>query len=318
MKETLITTHKLNPLIDPHLHIWGGEVAAYLFLGGLVAGILVSASYLLLKKENSLFYLSYKLPLWAPLLLILGMFFLFLDLEYKSHLFRFYTTFQITSPMSWGAWILLFAYPASFYLLLLTLPKGYPSLWQKGLKYLGQETGEKLHQWAEKHKRKYLLLCLSIGAALGLYTGILLSDYVARPFWNTPLLPPLFLISGISTALALASLLTTSKEEGHLYGTLDAYAIGLELLLLFFFLLHFLSSEAIFQNSLYLILGGELTPTFWVGFVFLGLFFPLLIEIGGQGEFPTWKLASFFVLFGGFVFRYVLLQAGQLSQWIPY
>jgi hypothetical protein len=34
MRELTITRD--NPMIDPSLHIWGGEVAIYLFLGGLV------------------------------------------------------------------------------------------------------------------------------------------------------------------------------------------------------------------------------------------------------------------------------------------
>ena len=36
-----ITSTRSNPLIDPDLHIWHGEVAAYLFLGGVVAGVMV-------------------------------------------------------------------------------------------------------------------------------------------------------------------------------------------------------------------------------------------------------------------------------------
>ena len=39
--------------------------------------------------------------------------------------FRFYALFQITSPMSWGAWILTFIYPISILQILSTLRRGY-------------------------------------------------------------------------------------------------------------------------------------------------------------------------------------------------
>ena len=43
MKEELFVTARSNALIDPSLHIWTWEVAMYLFLGGLTAGIMVFA-----------------------------------------------------------------------------------------------------------------------------------------------------------------------------------------------------------------------------------------------------------------------------------
>ena len=36
-----ITTTRHNPLIDPHLAVWSWEIPVYLFLGGLVAGMMI-------------------------------------------------------------------------------------------------------------------------------------------------------------------------------------------------------------------------------------------------------------------------------------
>ena len=36
-----IATTRRNPGIDPYLHVWGWEIPVYLFLGGLVAGLLI-------------------------------------------------------------------------------------------------------------------------------------------------------------------------------------------------------------------------------------------------------------------------------------
>ena len=57
---------------------------------------------------------------------------LFLDLEYKLHVFRFYTSFEPTSPMSWGAWILVLIYPLMIVQILSTLravTRRWPDCW---------------------------------------------------------------------------------------------------------------------------------------------------------------------------------------------
>ena len=51
--------------------------------------------------------------IWAPVLLTVGMGALFLDLEHKPFFWRLYTTFMVSSPMSWGSWILIGIYPAT-------------------------------------------------------------------------------------------------------------------------------------------------------------------------------------------------------------
>ena len=39
--EELLVTGRSNALVDPGLHIWTWEVAMYLFLGGLTAGVIL-------------------------------------------------------------------------------------------------------------------------------------------------------------------------------------------------------------------------------------------------------------------------------------
>ena len=59
-----------------------------------------------------------------------------------------------------------------------------------------------------------------LGVALGIYTGILLNTMVARPLWNSAILGPLFLFSGLSAGAAMvhlagASLPATPRARGH-------------------------------------------------------------------------------------------------------
>ena len=48
MSEELLVTARENALIDPSLHIWTWEVAMYLFMGGLTAGIMFFAALMTL------------------------------------------------------------------------------------------------------------------------------------------------------------------------------------------------------------------------------------------------------------------------------
>ena len=67
MTEELLVTARANELIDPSLHIWTWEVAMYLFLGGLTAGVMVFAAVMaLLKKDEEAPFASRQLALLAP------------------------------------------------------------------------------------------------------------------------------------------------------------------------------------------------------------------------------------------------------------
>ena len=94
MRELVLTRH--NELIDPILSVWGWEIPVYLFLGGLVAGMMIIVGSLLLRRgaprRESITRL---LPLLGLSLLSLGMLALFLDLEHKRYVWRLYTTMQL-------------------------------------------------------------------------------------------------------------------------------------------------------------------------------------------------------------------------------
>ena len=38
-----ITSTRHNPMVDPVLSVWGWEIPVYLFVGGLVAGMMILA-----------------------------------------------------------------------------------------------------------------------------------------------------------------------------------------------------------------------------------------------------------------------------------
>ena len=318
MDEELLVTARANDLIDPSLHIWTWEVAMYLFLGGLTAGIMVFAAVMALRnKDDETPFASTQLALLAPIVLSAGMTTLFLDLEHKLYVFRFYTAFQVTSPMSWGAWILLLIYPVSILQILSTVRRGFP-IATPYVDYLS--ITRTIVDWCEQHRRQIALVAVPSGIALGIYTGILLSAFSARPFWNSGVLGPLFLVSGLSTAAALIALISRHKHEKELFTRIDLGIILAEIALVGLFLINLASGSAQQIEALDSIMGGPYTMVFWVLFVGIGLIIPLLLEmLEMRGLLKSVAMiAPVLVLLGGYALRQVLLDVGQESTWTNY
>jgi formate-dependent nitrite reductase membrane component NrfD len=307
-----ITNYRHNPLIDPHLEIWDWRVAVYLFLGGLVAGLMILNSvWRLQNREEEARAATRLAPLWAPVLLSLGMFFLWLDLEYKSHVFHFYSTFRIRSPMSWGSWILLLVYPAQF--LAIGVSRNLDTF--KGILGILNLPIAFFQAISFSRERLVAWLNLVLGVALGIYTGVLLAAFAARPLWNSALLGPLFLVSGLSTAAAWNLLSKPTEAEEKTLVRWDLGLIVLELLFLTVFLIGLFTGPEGHIEAGKLLVGGPYTVSFWIGIIFLGLLLPLWLEgreLTGRYT-PKWA-APLFILIGGLILRIVLVYAGQMSQ----
>ena len=84
-----LTTTRTNEMIDPHMHVWGWEIPVYLFFGGLVAGMMIiSGFFLFMRRYRNDNCACFLLPGMSLVLLSVGMFALFLDLEHKIFVWR--------------------------------------------------------------------------------------------------------------------------------------------------------------------------------------------------------------------------------------
>lgn len=306
-----VTTTRMNEMIDPSLHIWGWEIPVYLFLGGLVAGFMIISGYFTLKGHHKhSHFSSFYLPHVSLALLSLGMFSLFLDLEHKLYVWRLYTTFQITSPMSWGSWILLFVYPALLLNTLVSIPEKFSNRI-----HLFDRFSEKINS----HPRLIQnigVLNMIVGAVLGAYTGILLSGLAARPLWNSSMLWILFLTSGLSAAAAFVHLLTTDVIEREISAKADNGFLIFELLVLAFFITGMLTSTQAHQDAIHLILTGAYASVFWVFVIFSGIVVPLIIQLlAVNHKIKHTAIAPILVISGGLILRFVIVYAGQVSHW---
>lgn len=300
--------------VDPHLEIWEWQIPLYLFLGGVVAGMMVLTAVNELSGSPPRSTALRLAPFGALALISAGMGALLLDLGHPLYVWRFYLAFQPSSPMSWGAWLLMLVYPA-------VLLQGLGSLGAGATAAIEARVGpfgaafRRLATLATDLRRPVLWLTAALGVGLGVYTGLLLGTTPARLLWNSAVLGPLFLVSGLSTGAALLLLLPIEPEERHRLARLDVAAMLVELALLGIYLVGLSTGGAPQRAAAAMLLGGEWTAPFWALVVLLGLVTPLGIEaVEMRLGRPFTRLAPLLVLVGGLSLRAILVAAGQESS----
>ncbi len=244
------------------------------------------------------------------MLLSIGMLALFFDLEHRWYFWRMYLTFQPASPMSWGSWILLLVYPALLANALIRVPAPV----ERWLPFLAR--------WSRTVQLRPGIITaigsanITLGIALGIYTGILLSAFGARPLWNSAVLGLLFLTSGLSSAAAFVHMISRNKAESVLLAKADNAFLTLELVLILLFLIGLVSSTRVHLEAAMLVLTGPYAPAFWVFVVGLGIVIPLFIQsLAVRHRIAHTPLAPILVVAGGLALRFVIVAAGQSSHW---
>jgi formate-dependent nitrite reductase membrane component NrfD len=338
-----ITTTRANPLVDPQLAVWSWEIPVYLFFGGAVAGMMVLAGIAMLRTlrgEDTRRFFSVQTPLLGFMLINLGMLALLLDLAHKLYVWRVFTTFQPASPMSWGSWVLIIVYGVLVVSALYRLPESWPWLaerlpiikrWSDAL--IANPAVVGALAWAN----------IVLGVALGIYTGILLNTMVARPLWNSGILGPLFLISGLSAGAAIVHLATRflpgrpaprsliggalaamwqplgpqPPEKAAADGLIraDIAFLTIELVLIGLLLANLFTSSASQAHAASLITTGPYALAFWSLVVVLGILVPLAMQsLELSHRIRHSVVPALLVLVGGLALRWVMVQAGQLSH----
>lgn len=309
---------------------WGLPVVWYLFLAGLGAGALTASASVLLRGGGGGFggahiEIARYGAFLAPLPLIVGCFALIFELGTfeAGHWFRWINLYKVInlSPMSIGTWLLTFFIGVSLV---------YAYTFVPNAPFLGAR---------QARLRKALAwISVPLGIATAVYTGILLGAMPARPFWNSPILALLFLLSSISTGVALILLARgilhrtrspeieqARRESDYLLTATDVLLIGFELMVIFLFIMYAQLTIGGVNEAVAVILpGGDLAALFWIGVVLIGLLIPALIELyyvvpklvyhrGFNAPRFVDIAVSGAVLFGGFLLRYVVLVAGQVT-----
>ena len=312
MQEELFTSGRHIPHIDPSLEIWHWPISVYLFLGGLAAGLLFFAGVVTILGKDKDYPTTVKYAsMVPPIALSLGLLALVYDLTHPLYTWQLYTTLRLESPMSWGAWVLLVTTPLSFMWVFSYFSELFPK-WNLKFNFLN-----KFEKLLKKNRKNMAYALVPLSIILGVYTGILLSAFNARPLWNNAILGPLFLISGLSTGAATIILLAKSAKERHLFSKIDLGLVIIELGLIVHMIMGMYAGSEVQLDAMNLLIGGEFTLMFFGFVVILGLIVPGILEaLEIKGYKVPVAVPAILILIGGLVFRFVMVEAGQLTRFL--
>ncbi|KIO36706.1 NrfD/PsrC family molybdoenzyme membrane anchor subunit [Shewanella sp. cp20] len=291
---------------------WGLLVAAYLFLAGAGAGALfISGALVLSEKVVHVHHWStakYS-AISGLLLLMLGTGMIVFDLtsfQYgifngdMSKLLRFYRlfmTFESSSMMSIGTW-------------LLTLAIIFALLFCISFKRRNQETFS---------SRRYALINLIFAVCVASYTALLIGDIKHNIVWSNSILVVIFLVSAISSGAAVVLVINTwlkHSDPHHSFAKADSLVMLIELFVLGIFVYAIANVSKFYGLDNLLGMATSAGKIWWLGAVVVGLLLPLLLNLtsimgrGGVSHIKEYGIAAL-TLVGAFCLRYSVLLAGQ-------
>ena len=170
-----------------------------------------------------------------------------------------------------------------------------------------------LHQGLQRFWRPLGVVLAVLGASVGVYTGVLLSSLgVARPAWNSALMGPLFLASGLTTGAALVLLFPISDAERNRLRRWNLWAIGAVIGLLGLFMIGMLAGGESGRQVVGQYFGGPRTAVFWSLVVIAGLVVPLVLNalehLKGLRALPV---TSVLLFVGALSMRWIFVLSGQ-------
>ncbi|AOO64106.1 NrfD/PsrC family molybdoenzyme membrane anchor subunit [Sulfurospirillum halorespirans] len=303
--------------------VWHWPIAIYLFLAGLSAGAAMTSLIVKWIEGNGK-------PPWdglikagailAPVTICLGLFLLIFDLTRPLMFWKLLIHYNFGSVMTLGVLALFIYTPLSF---IYTAIKFKPWLFETGpfagllkpFRGIIESIGDN-PAWLERTLFLFAVI-------IGIYTGFLLSAMYSYPLFNTPLLPILFLASGLSSGVAASILFgllffksEVNEKNAKYLLELDLRVVPMELLLLFalFVGMYFQGGDKAII-AIQAMTTGIWAFVFWFGVIGVGIATPLLIAVTALKHHAYRVgyilLNSVVVLIGVIFLRLYILYAGQ-------
>lgn len=311
---------------------WTALIWIYLWLAGMAGGAYLAAfavNRFSGGKHDSLLRLSTYL---AIPLVVVGVLLLIFELGNPIRFWHLFTQFDFVSPMSMGTWILIAWVVIAMIMIV--------SWWLQNR--VSSEAAASLAGL----RSPLSVVNAVLAAALITYTGVLLSVSSQSLWAGTILLPTLFVISAISTGVAilvLAALALNAIADGSMAGLkpalsyifgstewktpkevvlklaeTDAIIIVLEILAMVGFIIWLVTSTP-GSDALSVLISGSMAAPFWVGVVLLALLIPFGLDLSirgktieAKGVLMTITTSSLCVIVGGLILRWVITSGGQL------
>jgi len=157
----------------------------------------------------------------------------------------------------------------------------------------------------------------------GMYAGFAMSYCKSVPFWNTDLLPLVFLLMGVADGLALlmgVGLVTHDVDIERLE-SISRVLLIVNALLIVVYLAHAWRRRSVAKLAARDLLVGRTALVFWIGIVALGIVVPLAISFATV--FMESDIARPLIVaivchtIGAFALKYALLKAGIYKSVLP-
>ncbi|MCY9847604.1 cytochrome c nitrite reductase subunit NrfD [Pectobacterium jejuense] len=304
--------------------VWDWPIAIYLFLVGISAG-LVTLSALLRRyhpeQATADSTLMRTTLILAPCTIILGLLILIFHLTRPWTFWKLMFHYSFTSVMSVG--VMLFqVYMAALAVWLANIFSEQVIVLQQ--RWLPKLTlVPKVLGWLAPMQKSLDIVMLLLAVMLGAYTGFLLSALKTYPLLNNPILPALFLFSGVSSGAAVALIAMACRyrrnphsEEAHFVHRVETPVVWLEIFLLFAFFIGLALGDDGKQRALVAAVGGGFWAVwFWLGVVGIGLVIPLLLKSWASRQHSPYGVLAVcgLSLVGVLLLRFFILYAGQLT-----
>jgi protein NrfD len=288
---------------------WDWKVAFYLYGAGTSAGLILSE--LLLRRWNVIDEVTALWGMWMGLVLaLLSLAFLFSHLGPGAR-WRFMYVFRKprTSWIARGAIIVTVLVLLRIVILLPSVP---------GLRDL---------PWGEESGAGAVLRAgaMFFAAAFMAYSGLVLSSWNSIAFWNTPLLPILYIGHSLLAGVAALPLVVLAIHGGQKLAALGSILwpsvmtlLIINGLLLLIYVWGMATATIPARESVRRLVRGEHRWSFWIGVVVVGLALPFVMiglasgrELAADASTVVWlALACVAIQVGGFLLRDNFLRVG--------
>ena len=159
--------------------------------------------------------------------------------------------------------------------------------------------------------------------AVATYTGFAMNYLKAIPFWNSALLPVLYISSSLLAGFGLIILIAlyggnvdiTTAEAG------SRWLLIINALLIAIYLWSATYMGLPGKQSVIEQMRGSIAPIFWIGVVMLGIIIPIAISVSsyyaGEASYLLLIIAIISELIGSMTLKYCVLKAGIYTPLLP-
>ncbi|MGI2176099.1 cytochrome c nitrite reductase subunit NrfD [Shewanella ulleungensis] len=302
--------------------VWHWPIAIYLFLAGVSAGAMFFA---VLLKHACLKDQAYRSGfvqaacIVAPVAVLAGLGILVLDLTKPFEFWKILIFYNPTSVMSVGVVVLMIYQVFMYAWIAITFRKPIEDWCRTRFEFI-----TKLSEKLARYEASITGLLIIFSIALGAYTGFLLSAQPRFPMLNNPVLPLLFLASGLSSGSAISLLggvLLNGNPNGkevHFIHRVEIPLILGEIVLMFTFFAGLILSGGQSKAAAFTAIGeGVWGWVFWFGIMGLGLSAPLAMNLfmtaTSKRKFSYVAGTACLSLLGVILLRNFILYTGQMT-----